>query len=97
MAEIKIGDVAVSTAGRDKGRIYLVIGTCDLGATVVNGRNVSAEKPKSKNFKHLKKASDADLSELALKIACGEPVGKERIFRALKKAAQTETDKDETV
>lgn len=92
MSELKIGDVVISTAGRDKNRVYLVIGIGEDKIVLVNGRNVRAEKPKVKNFKHIIKATETNLGELALRILRGEPVGKERIFRDLRFAAENKKD-----
>ena len=52
-----IGSVAVSTAGRDRCRVFLITGVCDEGAGVVDiadGKLRKLEKPKRKKLRHLK-------------------------------------------
>lgn len=48
------GQVVRSLAGRDHGKIYLIIGFSDGGrALLVDGRIRTMNKPKKKNTKHL--------------------------------------------
>lgn len=49
-----IGVVAVSRAGRDKGRYYAVVGIADESCVyVADGKTRGLEKPKKKKLKHL--------------------------------------------
>jgi len=53
-APLKSGIAAISRAGRDKGRVYVVL--CELDAdfvTVCDGRLRPLERPKKKRRKHL--------------------------------------------
>lgn len=53
---IKIGQLVCSTLGRDKGRVYLVIGILDSNRLLVaDGKYRKIEKPKKKNIKHVSK------------------------------------------
>ena len=46
-----IGDLAESTAGRDKGKIYLLIKVEEDTAYCVNGRDRKIDNPKKKKIK----------------------------------------------
>lgn len=49
-----IGVVAVSRAGRDKGRCFVVVGIADESCVyVADGKTRSLAKPKKKKLKHL--------------------------------------------
>ncbi len=48
------GTVVVSTAGHDKGRVYLVIARTDKIASVADGRARTADRAKPKRVTHLK-------------------------------------------
>jgi len=48
------GIIAVSIAGHDKGRVYLIIDCKEKIATAVNGINRGIDYPKKKRVKHLK-------------------------------------------
>lgn len=49
-----IGTVATSTAGRDKGRSFIIVGVCDeQNVLVADGSLRKLEKPKKKKLKHL--------------------------------------------
>lgn len=86
--KLSIGDIVRSTAGRDKNAYYLVIGISENRVLLVNGKNAFADKPKSKNHKHVLKVFGASLKETALKNNGGRPTGKEKLFRAIKEAAE---------
>ena len=81
---ICVGDVVVSTAGRDRGETLLVIKVQDKYALTVDGRTRKVLSPKRKNIKHLKKVSTAKLSLIAERILNGKAVGNERVYRAVK-------------
>ena len=81
---ICVGDVVISTAGRDRGEALLVIEVQDKFALTVDGRTRKVLSPKRKNVKHLKKVSTAKLKLLAERILNGEAVGNERVYRAVK-------------
>lgn len=82
--QICVGDVVVSTAGRDRGEALLVIEVQDKYALTVDGRTRKVLSPKRKNIKHLKKVSTAKLTSIADRILNGEAVGNERVYRAVK-------------
>ncbi len=49
-----IGKVVCSLAGRDKGRLMVIVGTRGEGLLVCDGKERPLERPKLKNPKHLK-------------------------------------------
>ncbi|NLY61799.1 MAG: RNA-binding protein [Clostridiales bacterium] len=49
-----IGRVVLARAGRDKGKIFVVVGQLDHEYVLIaNGTNRSVEKPKKKKLKHV--------------------------------------------
>ena len=85
---VNSGDVVLSKAGRDKGKYFLVVTVDGKIATIVDGRNRKVNFPKKKNIKHLEIVSAAKLKHLAEKILKGEPVGNEKVYRAVKAEKQ---------
>ena len=85
---ISQGDLVVSTAGRDKGKSFLVISVNNKFAYVVDGRERKTINPKKKNVKHLEKFSNVSIIELAEKINNGIPVGNEKIYQIVKAEKQ---------
>ena len=88
---LKPGDLAISTAGRDKGRIFLITEIDKEFVFIVDGKLRKVGNPKKKNKKHLKKVLTDGLIDLSARIQKGECVGNERICRAIK----TQTKKQE--
>ncbi|MBE3593220.1 MAG: KOW domain-containing RNA-binding protein [Thermoanaerobacter sp.] len=59
MEDLQIGQVVRSKAGRDKGRIFVVVGKFDdQHVLVADGDLRKIEKPKKKKFKHLQRYND---------------------------------------
>lgn len=59
------GSIAVSLAGRDRDRVYIIVGVLDENYVLVSdGRKRKIEKPKQKKLKHLRILGKPD-SELA--------------------------------
>lgn len=64
----KVGQLVCSTLGRDKGKVYLVIGATDSNRLLVaDGKVRELKNPKKKNIKHLQRVS-ATSEEIAKKI-----------------------------
>ena len=82
--QIKIGDLVISLAGRDKGATLLVTQINGDRATVVDGKVHKITKPKVKNPKHLKKLNAVSLTSIAVEINGGKPVGNERLAKQIK-------------
>lgn len=51
--ELETGQVVKSLAGRDKGRLYVIIGFAGNRALLADGRCRTVNNPKKKNLKHL--------------------------------------------
>ncbi len=49
------GSIAVSTAGRDRNKVFIIVGVLDEKYVLIaNGKSRKIEKPKKKKLKHLK-------------------------------------------
>ena len=70
---IRISDVVVSTAGRDRGQMFYVIGTEGVYTLLANGKDRPLEKPKRKKLKHVSKVLRAE-TRVAAKILAGDKV-----------------------
>ena len=55
LSELNISDVVTSTAGRDQGSLFYVIGTDPVYLLLANGKDRTMDKPKRKKRKHVKK------------------------------------------
>ena len=84
---VKVGDLVLSKAGRDKGKYFLVVAVSGAIATIVDGRTRKVSNPKKKNIKHLEVLT-AGLKVLSEKIRNGKAVGNERVYRAVKTEKQ---------
>lgn len=60
---IKIGNVVEATAGKEKGKIFVVVGLNDKYAYLSDGKRLKTNKPKKKSFKHIKLFNELALSE----------------------------------
>ena len=74
------GEIAVSSAGKDKGLWMAVVRTDDSGVYVINGREHPIDKPKRKNPRHLQ-ATGLTVTESDMET-------NRRLRRALTNAAQ---------
>ena len=70
---IRISDVVVSTAGRDRNQLFYVIGTEGVYTILANGRERTLEKPKRKKLKHVSKVLRAE-TRVAAKLVAGDKV-----------------------
>ena len=59
---IKVGNAVLSTAGKEKGSIFVVIALDEKFAYIADGKRLKKDKPKKKSFKHLKLVSLRSLS-----------------------------------
>ena len=88
----EIGGAAQSAAGRDKGRLYLIVGLSGGELLLADGRYRPVENPKRKNGKHVR-LLPAFCPEIAERIAQGKDQNSE-IRAALKRLAQERGLKD---
>ena len=82
MEEISISDIIVSTAGRDQGKLFYVIGTEGVYALIANGKDRKLEHPKRKKLKHVRFVTRTD-SRVAAKLRTGEKVLNSELRRDL--------------
>ncbi|MBP5467173.1 MAG: RNA-binding protein [Clostridia bacterium] len=83
-SKISSGDIVLSTAGRDKGVLFLVVDTDGKTAFVTDGKIRKTTNPKKKNVKHLKIISPQAYTGLARDINTKKPVSDERVKKAIK-------------
>ena len=82
ISEINISDVVISTAGRDQGKLFYVIGTDPVYLTLANGKDRTLEKPKRKKRKHIQKVLRSE-TRVAAKILSGDKVLNSELRRDL--------------
>ena len=92
-SEIMIADVVVSTAGRDAGKMYYVMGTDDQFLALVNGKDRTLEKPKRKKCKHTKMVLRSE-TRVAQKLRDGEKVLSSEIRKDLAYLSRTTQEND---
>ena len=73
ISEINVSDVVTSTAGRDQGKLFYVIGTDPVYLLLVNGKDRTLDKPKRKALRHVRKVLRSE-TRVAQKLASGDKV-----------------------
>lgn len=58
---MQAGDIVRATAGKDRGKIFLVTECGDGYGMIVNGRRRRVQSPKKKSLRHLQKIAAAAL------------------------------------
>ncbi|MGI6559290.1 MAG: RNA-binding protein [Limnochordia bacterium] len=85
---VRPGQLVTSTAGRDRGKQYLVVGSSPDGtALVADGQGRGMDRPKRKNVKHLV-VHQLIAEEIAAKLAEAGTVSDEEIREALMNLTQ---------
>ncbi len=69
----EVGDIVLSLAGRDAGRMFFVIALEDGYALIADGKLRSASSPKRKKLKHLRTVA-LPQCKVAEKLRAGESV-----------------------
>ncbi len=82
LSDLNIADVVMSTAGRDQGKLFYVIGTDPVYLTLANGKDRTLEKPKRKKRKHIQKVLRSE-TRVADKIRNGDKVLNSELRRDL--------------
>ena len=77
-----ISDVVLSTTGRDKGKIFYVIGIEDDMLLLANGKDRTLDKPKRKKQKHVQKVLRSE-TRVASKLTEGNKVLNSELRRDL--------------
>ena len=80
--DIMISDVVVSTAGRDQGNLFYVVGTDPIYLMLANGKDRTLDKPKRKKRKHVQKVLRSE-TRVAAKILSGDKVLNSELRRDL--------------
>ena len=78
----EIADVVVSTAGRDAGHMYYVVGTDETFLSLANGKDRTLDKPKRKKRKHASKVLRSE-TRVADKLRAGDRVLNSELRRDL--------------
>ena len=82
LPDIIISDVVVSTAGRDQGKLFYVVGTDPIYLMLANGKDRTLEKPKRKKRKHTQKVLRSE-TRVAEKLRSGDKVLNSELRRDL--------------
>jgi len=82
LSDIIIADVVMSTAGRDQGKLFYVIGTDPVYLNLANGKDRTLEKPKRKKRKHIQKVLRSE-TRVAEKLKQGDKVLNSELRRDL--------------
>ena len=82
LSDINISDVVISTAGRDQGQLFYVVGTDPVYLTLANGKDRTLEKPKRKKRKHIQKVLRSE-TRVAEKLRLGDKVLNSELRRDL--------------
>ena len=82
LSDIHIADVVISTAGRDQGKLFYVIGADPVYLTLANGKDRALEKPKLKKRKHIQKVLRSE-TRVAEKLRLGDKVLNSELRRDL--------------
>ena len=80
--DIKISDVVVSTAGRDRGEWFYVINEDQTFLFLANGKDRALDKPKRKKRRHVQKVLRSE-TRVAAKILSGDKVLNSELRRDL--------------
>ena len=82
LSDIQIADVVMSTAGRDKGKLFYVIDMDPVFLNLVNGKDRTLEKPKHKKRRHIEKVLRSE-TRVAAKLRNGDKVLNSELRRDL--------------
>ena len=73
ISDFEISDVVISTAGRDAGELFYVIGEDSLYLILANGKDRPLDRPKRKKRKHVQKVLRSE-TRVADKLRRGDKV-----------------------
>ena len=80
--DLLVSDVVISTAGRDCGSLFYVIGIEEDYLLLSDGRGRTLENPKRKKRKHIKPVLRSE-TRVAAKLRCGDKVLNSELRRDL--------------
>ena len=82
ISDFNISDVVLSTAGRDQGELFYVVGTDPIYLMLANGKDRTLDKPKRKKRKHIQKVLRSE-TRVADKLRNGDKVLNSELRRDL--------------
>ena len=82
ISDFIISDVVMSTAGRDQGKLFYVVGTDPVFLLLANGKDRKLETPKRKKRKHIQKVLRSE-TRVAEKLRHGDKVLNSELRRDL--------------
>ena len=82
LSDIRIADVVMATAGREKGKLFYVLGTEENLLYLGNGKDRTLETPKRKKCKHVQKVLRSE-TRVAEKLRNGDKVLNSELRRDL--------------
>ena len=82
ISDFNISDVVKTTAGRDQGELFYVIGSDPVYLFLANGKDRTLEKPKRKKRKHIQKVLRSE-TRVAEKLRNGDKVLNSELRRDL--------------
>ena len=80
--DIRISDVVLSTAGREKGQLFYCVAADDQFVWLADGKGRTLDKPKRKKRKHVQKVLRAE-TRVALKLRNSDKVLNSELRRDL--------------
>ncbi len=94
MEDISRSDIVISTAGRDQGKLFYVIGTEGVYVLLANGKDRKLERPKRKKTKHVRFVTRRE-SRVAEKIKTGVKVLNSELRRDLAELCQKDPSQNQ--
>ena len=82
ISEFSISDLVISTAGRDRGKLFYVIGEENDHLLLANGKDRLLDRPKRKKCKHVQKVLRSE-TRVADKLRAGDKVLNSELRRDL--------------
>ena len=87
ISDFNIGDVVLSTAGRDQGKLFYVIGTDPAYLFLANGKDRTLDRPKRKKRRHIQKVLRSE-TRVAERLRLGDKVLNSELRRDLASLSQ---------
>jgi ribosomal protein L14E/L6E/L27E len=78
----RAGQMALSDAGHDRGKLYVILGVQDETVWLADGIRKTVEKPKKKNIRHVRRMNYID-PEIEARLDGEYPLNNEDIMKAI--------------